>query len=176
MSVDTLVKCRCHSSKAVAGTSNPLASVWILDKRAVTEASRGSARVAEAFLQLCRKDAANLAKLKHPNVVRLLEPFEETRSQLLMVTEAVTASVADVLQLRKASSAGSSGAGSLQLSELEIKHGFLQVRLPAPNAHAHLVSSSHTSANVRSAALQSGPHVFSTVDLTWYQFPIISAR
>ncbi|KAL3160085.1 hypothetical protein ABBQ32_010866 [Trebouxia sp. C0010 RCD-2024] len=109
------------------GTSHPLASVWILDKRAVTEASRGSARVAEAFLQLCRKDAANLAKLKHPNVVRLLEPFEETRSQLLMVTEAVTASVADVLQLRKASSAGSSGAGSLQLSELEIKHGFLQV-------------------------------------------------
>ena len=79
-------------------------------------------------MQLCRKDAANLAKLKHPNVVRLLEPFEETRSQLVMVTEAVTASLADVLRLRKASSAGSSGAGSLQLSELEIKHGFLQVR------------------------------------------------
>ena len=112
---------------ATSGTSHPLASVWILDKRAVTEASRGSARVAEAFLLLCRKDAANLAKLKHPNVVQLLEPFEETRSQLLMVTEAVTASVADILQLRKASSAGSSGAGSLQLSELEIKHGFLQV-------------------------------------------------
>lgn len=92
--------------------------------------------MAEAFLQVCRKDAANLAKLKHPNVVRLLEPFEETRSQLLMVTEAVTASVADVLQLRKASSGGSSGAGSLQLSELEIKHGFLQVQPTSPGQHA----------------------------------------
>ena len=118
-----------HVAIVAAGTSNPLASVWILDKRSVTEASRGSAKTAEAFLQLCRKDAANLAKLKHPNVVRLLEPFEETRSQLVMVTEAVTASVADVLRLRKAASAGSSGAGSLQLSDLEIKHGFLQVWL-----------------------------------------------
>lgn len=113
-----------------------MASVWILDKRSVTEASRGNAKVAEAFLQLCRKDAANLAKLKHPNVVRLLEPFEENRSQLIMVTEAVTASVADVLRLRKAPSAGSSGAGSLQLSELEIKHGFLQVCLHAEQVPA----------------------------------------
>lgn len=130
--------------------------MWILDKRAVTEASRGSARVAEAFLQLCRKDAANLAKLKHPNVVRLLEPFEETRSQLLMVTEAVTASVADVLQLRKASSAGSSGAGSLQLSELEIKHGFLQVRPFSSQSLCQYVGSSHTTAHARFAAWQSG--------------------
>lgn len=77
--------------------------MWILDKRGVTEASKGNARLAETFLQLCRKDAANLAKLKHPNVVRLLEPFEETRSQLVMVTEAVTASLADVIKLRNAS-------------------------------------------------------------------------
>ena len=102
--------------------------MWILDKRAVAEASRGNARLAETFLQLCRKDAANLAKLKHPNVVRLLEPFEETRSQLIMVTEAVTASLADVITLRKASAVDGGGAGSLHLSELEIKHGFLQVQ------------------------------------------------
>lgn len=83
--------------------------------------------MAETFLQLCRKDAASLTKLKHPNVVRLLEPFEETRSQLVMVTEAVTASLADVIKLRKASAVDGGGAGSLRLSELEIKHGFLQV-------------------------------------------------
>lgn len=94
----------------------------------MTEASRGNARLAETFLQLCRKDAANLAKLKHPNVVRLLEPFEETRSQLVMVTEAVTASLADVIKLRKASAMDGGRAGSLHLSELEIKHGFLQVQ------------------------------------------------
>ncbi|KAL0038526.1 hypothetical protein WJX77_009542 [Trebouxia sp. C0004] len=109
------------------GVSNPSASVWILDKRSVTDASKGNPKIAEAFLQLCRKDAASLAKLKHPHVVRLLEPFEENRSQLVMVTEAVTASVADVLRMRKVSAVGSSVAGSLQLSELEIKHGFLQV-------------------------------------------------
>lgn len=103
--------------------------MWIVDKRAALEASRGNARLAEVFLQLCRKDAANLAKLKHPNVVRLLEPFEETRSQLVMVTEAVTASLADVIKLRKAAAVAGGGAGSLHLSELEIKHGFLQVLL-----------------------------------------------
>ena len=124
-----MVACTKHDYLP-AGISNPSASVWILDKRSVTDASRGNAKVAEAFFQLCRKDAASLAKLKHPNVVRLLEPFEENRSQLVMVTEAVTASVADVLRTRKASAAGSSVAGSLQLSELEIKHGFLQVWLP----------------------------------------------
>lgn len=133
----SLSSSKIQMCEASAGTSHPVASVWILDKRAVTEASRGSGRVAEAFVQICRKDAANLAKLKHPNVVQLLEPFEETRSQLLMVTEAVTASVADVLQLRKASSGGSNGAGSLQLSELEVKHGFLQVKLSLPSCWAN---------------------------------------
>lgn len=76
-----------------------------------------------------------------------------------MVTEAVTASVADVLQLRKASSAGSSGAGSLQLSELEIKHGFLQVWLPPTRQYANVESSSHTRANARSAAMPAGQHM-----------------
>ena len=128
LSRDTMVACTKHDYLP-AGVSIPSASVWILDKRSVTEASGGNAKVAEAFFQLCRKDAASLIKLKHPNVVRLLEPFEENRSQLVMVTEAVTASVADVLRTRKASAAGSSVAGSLQLSELEIKHGFLQVWL-----------------------------------------------
>ena len=83
--------------------------------------------MAEIFLQLCRRDAANLAKLKHPSIIRLLEPFEETRSQLVMVTEAVTASLADFVQLKKASAVDGSGAGSLRLSELEIKHGLVQV-------------------------------------------------
>ena len=31
---------------------------------------------------MCRRDVAQLGKLKHPGIVKLVEPFEETRTQV----------------------------------------------------------------------------------------------
>ena len=38
-----------------------------------------------------------LARLKHPGVLRLIAPLEETRTQLVFITEPVFASLADLL-------------------------------------------------------------------------------
>lgn len=41
--------------------------------------------------------AQALARLKHPGVLRLVAPLEETRTQLVFITEPVFASLADLL-------------------------------------------------------------------------------
>ena len=33
------------------------------------------------LLSVCREDGVRLTKLRHPQILRLLEPFEETRRQ-----------------------------------------------------------------------------------------------
>lgn len=38
-----------------------------------------------------------LARLKHPGVLRLIAPLEETRTQLVFITEPIFASLADLL-------------------------------------------------------------------------------
>lgn len=114
------------------GAPYPVVSAWVLDKRALTNSSgdnsRTSSRRLEALIELCRNDVQHLTRLKHPSVLRLVAPLEETRTQLVFLTEPVFASLDDVIhtqahlpghvqeQLRK-----------LKLSELEIKHGMLQI-------------------------------------------------
>jgi serine/threonine protein kinase len=82
------------------------------------------------LLEQCRHDVQALARLKHPCVLRLIAPLEESRTQLVFITEPLANSLADLL--------GGGGPAalppalaqerrSLHLSELEIKHGLLQV-------------------------------------------------
>ena len=40
----------------------------------------------------------HLARLKHPSVLRLVAPLEETRTQLVFLSEPVFASLGDLLQ------------------------------------------------------------------------------
>ncbi|KAK9813184.1 hypothetical protein WJX72_010231 [[Myrmecia] bisecta] len=113
---------KIHSARSrKEGARLSSVSVWILEKRALGE----DQRTQNACLELFRKEAASLVKLKHPGVVKVLEPFEETRTQLILVTEAVQAPVAQLL--RPSAGRQKLDETSLQLSELEIKHGLLQV-------------------------------------------------
>ena len=136
---------RIYTARAKKEGANPLVSAWILDKRALEAAGGGgggggggghhavtrpSARRLESFLEQCRRDVQALARLKHPGVMRLVHPLEETRTQLVFLTEPVFASLADLLP------SGDGGAlpaalgaerRALRLGELEVKHGLLQV-------------------------------------------------
>ncbi|EFN53517.1 hypothetical protein CHLNCDRAFT_136879 [Chlorella variabilis] len=135
------------------GSPHPVVSAWILDKRELTQTeeqlygghggggggggglTRPSQRRLDAFVEQCRHDVHALARLKHPGVLRLIAPLEETRTQLVFITEHVFASLADLL------GGGGGGGGApgalppavaqerqaLRLSELEIKHGLLQL-------------------------------------------------
>lgn len=105
------------------GAPFKLVSVWVLEKRYI----HGDAAAKEAFLDLCRRDAAMLTRLKHPCVLRLIEPFEETRTQLVMVTECIVATAGDFIKAAKIGAGGPGSEDVVPLSELEIKHGMLQI-------------------------------------------------
>lgn len=51
----------------------------------------------DAFLDLVRQDAAQLLRLRHPGVVRVIQALDESKAAMAMVTEPIFASVANVL-------------------------------------------------------------------------------
>lgn len=133
------------------GTSTE-ASVFIFDRKSLDISSsfggRQSAtsvrKAQDEVVERLKKEASSLARLRHPSILQLLEPVEDTRSGgLMFATEPVLASLAGALsekddQDRNRSSGRSSGRyggddvrtkrqQDLELDELEIQKGFLQV-------------------------------------------------
>ncbi|TQN69771.1 Protein kinase domain-containing protein ppk32 [Colletotrichum shisoi] len=128
-------------------------SVFVFDKKALdghgSSLGRSSAsafkRAAEEVIERLKKEASSLAKLRHPSVLELVEPVEETRGGgLQFVTEAVTGSLAALLQEKddQERSGGVGGRSSryvtedsdgvrrrreLEIDELEIQKGLLQI-------------------------------------------------
>lgn len=110
---------------------------------------RGSAaslkRAHEEVVERLKREASSLARLRHPSILELQEPVEETRSGgLMFATEAVTASLAALLrekdEVERAGGVGGRGSryvveeadGSrkrreLEIDELEIQKGLLQL-------------------------------------------------
>lgn len=135
-------------------STGKVASVFIFDKKALEAprgglGGRGSAastkRLHDEVLERLRKEASSLARLRHPSILELAEPVEETRSGgLMFATEPVTASLASLLQEKddQESTGGVGGRGSryvveeadgtrrrreLDIDELEIQKGLLQL-------------------------------------------------
>lgn len=130
------------------------ASVFVFEKKALESqggglGGRGNAaslrRAQEEVLERLKKEASSLARLRHPSILELAEPVEETRNGgLMFATEAVTASLASLLQDKddQERSGGVGGRGSryvveeadgtrkrreLEIDELEIQKGLLQL-------------------------------------------------
>lgn len=91
-----------------------------------------------------KKEASSLARLRHPNILELVEPVEETRGGLQFVTESVTTSLATLLQEKddQERAGGVGGRSSryvtedsdgtrrrreIEIDELEIQKGLLQI-------------------------------------------------
>ena len=136
-------------------TTGKPASVFVFDKKALDPpggslSSRSSSssslrRVHEEVLERLKKEASSLARLRHPSILELAEPVEETRNGgLMFATEPVTASLAQLLQEKdeQERSGGVGGRGSryvveeadgthrrreLEIDELEIQKGLLQL-------------------------------------------------
>ncbi|KAK3332064.1 kinase-like domain-containing protein [Cercophora scortea] len=128
-------------------------SVFVFDKKSLEAHTSGLSRshatafkkVAEEVVERLKKEASSLARLRHPGVLELVEPVEDTRGGgLQFVTEAVTASLASLLQEKddQERSGGVGGRSSryvmedadgtrrrreLEIDELEIQKGLLQV-------------------------------------------------
>ncbi len=106
-------------------------------------------RAADEVVERLKREASALARLRHPSILELVEPVEETRGGgLQFATEAVTASLASLLQEKDDQErAGGSGVGSgrrssryvtedadgvrrrreIEIDELEIQKGLLQL-------------------------------------------------
>lgn len=127
------------------------ASVFVFDKKNLEPPggglnARSSAsslrRVHEEVLERLKKEASSLAKLRHPSILELAEPVEETRNGgLMFATEPVVCSLAGLLQ-EKDEQERSGGRASryvveeadgtrkrreLEIDELEIQKGLLQL-------------------------------------------------
>lgn len=142
---------RIHDAKRKS--TGKVYSVFIFDKKILdshgNSLGRSSAaafkKVTEEVVDRLKKEASSLAKLRHPSVLELVEPVEETRGGgLQFVTEPVTASLASLLQEKddqeRASGVGgrssryvtedSDGTRSrreFEIDELEIQKGLLQI-------------------------------------------------
>lgn len=101
-------------------------------------------RSVDEVVERLKKEASSLAKLRHPSILELVEPVEETRGGLQFVTEAVTTSLASLLQEKddQERAGGVGGRSSryvtedsdgtrrrreLEIDELEIQKGLLQI-------------------------------------------------
>jgi SCY1-like protein 2 len=132
-------------------------SVFVFDKKSLESGGGGGSqslgrasasalkRAADEVVERLRKEASSLARLRHPSILELVEPVEDTRGGgLQFVTEAVTASLASLL-LDKDDQERAGGVGGrasryvtedsdgvrrrreLEIDELEIQKGLLQV-------------------------------------------------
>ncbi|KAK8250670.1 protein kinase domain-containing protein ppk32 [Phyllosticta capitalensis] len=101
-------------------------------------------RAHEEVVEWLKKEVSCLARLRHPSVLELAEPVEETRTGgLIFATEPVTASLAGLLQEKddQERSGGPGGRSSryvveedgsrrrreVEIDELEIQKGLLQI-------------------------------------------------
>ncbi|KAK0640336.1 Protein kinase-like protein SCY1 [Lasiodiplodia hormozganensis] len=129
------------------------ASVFVFEKKSLEPQGGGFAprstggtvkRAHEEVVERLKKEASSLARLRHPSILELAEPVEETRSGgLMFATEPVSASLAGLLQEKDEQERGGGPGGrssryvveedgtrrrrELEIDELEIQKGLLQV-------------------------------------------------
>ncbi|KAK7043796.1 Protein kinase domain-containing protein ppk32 [Paramarasmius palmivorus] len=100
--------------------TNKRVSVWNFDKRG-SDMERLSPNAKERTLEVLKAEAMALSRLRHPSILEVVEPLEETRTELVFATEPVIASLELAIP-------GSGKLASLvQLDEVEIQKGILQV-------------------------------------------------
>jgi SCY1-like protein 2 len=114
--------------------------------------------VEEAFLDLLRQDAAQMMRLRHPGVVRVVQALDESKTTMAIVTEPIFASVANVLGSVDNIAKVPAELKDLELGQLEIKHGLLQL--------AESLSFLHTNARLIHCAI-SPESVYITASGAW---------
>ncbi|EIW72720.1 hypothetical protein TREMEDRAFT_70798 [Tremella mesenterica DSM 1558] len=130
--------------KVVGATHNSTSkdvSVWVFEKK-ILDGIRGdsSGRTTHAarewVIEQLKKEATSLGRLRHPDILHMVEPLEETRSELTFVTEVVTSSLGILLSAVSGSSKrqngqsrppGMEGTEEVDLDEVEIQKGTLQI-------------------------------------------------
>ncbi|CAI5517116.1 unnamed protein product [Closterium sp. Naga37s-1] len=94
----------------------------------------------DRLLDIFRADAKVLQKLRHPGIVRVVEALDESKWAMAMVTEPVFSSLANALGNLENLSTIPNELEKLELGQLEVKHGLMQL--------AETLSFIHRNANI----------------------------
>lgn len=77
----------------------------------------------EQVLETLKKGVTQLTKIRHPQVLTVEHPFEETRDSIIFVTEPIFASLANIL----GSTTNLPQPVKYKLHDVEIKYGLMQL-------------------------------------------------
>ncbi|KAH9951274.1 other/SCY1 protein kinase [Amylocystis lapponica] len=100
--------------------TNKRVSVWSVDKKS-QEMEKMGAVSKERTLDVLKAEASALGRLRHPSILEMVEPLEETRNELIFATEPVLSSL--LLSIP-----GSfQNSRLVELDEVEIQKGILQI-------------------------------------------------
>ncbi|CEG63141.1 Putative SCY1 protein kinase [Rhizopus microsporus] len=110
-------------------TTGKKVALFIFEKKTLDSGSfkRDKSRHdTDVIYDLLKKEAGNLARLRHPSILEVVEPVSESRSSIVFVTEPL---IGCLTHLVKSSDSYSSESieQNLDLDELEIQKGLLQV-------------------------------------------------
>ncbi|XP_064634954.1 SCY1-like protein 2 [Lineus longissimus] len=101
------------------------ASVFVFEKK---QLERYSKRDKEIITETLKHGVARLTRLRHPKILSVLHPVEESRDSLAFATERVFASLANMLGFHEnMPSPVPADVKDCKLYDLEIKYGLLQV-------------------------------------------------
>ncbi|CAG7817472.1 unnamed protein product, partial [Allacma fusca] len=101
------------------------AAVFIFEKKALDKWSRKNRDV---MIELLKKGVFQLTKLKHPRILTVQHPLEESRDSLAFATEPIFSSLANVLGYNdNAPQPMNDAVKNYKLHEIEIKYGLLQM-------------------------------------------------
>ncbi|EGG05648.1 uncharacterized protein MELLADRAFT_87911 [Melampsora larici-populina 98AG31] len=136
--------------RATHNSTNKLVSVWTFEKKLESQNSnhsylsgRGSNTGAsktplEKAIDVLKKEASSLSRLRHPCILEVVEPLEETRTTMVFATEPVTASLKDAINHTSNSRSSPSlhpyrnsnshqSQSIIELDEVETQKGLLQI-------------------------------------------------
>ncbi|KAJ9510959.1 hypothetical protein QJQ45_027821 [Haematococcus lacustris] len=103
--------------------------IWFLDKRRLYESNKQTAkpRCFDTLLDQQRKSCQHMARLKHPGVVKVIEPLEETATQMVLVTEPIMGSLRNITSHFSSVPGAAAEVKQAVLSPLELKLGLVML-------------------------------------------------
>ncbi|XP_052064177.1 SCY1-like protein 2 isoform X2 [Mytilus californianus] len=110
---------------AIKKTTKQEAAVFVFEKKLLEKYSR---RDKELIVETLKKGISQLTRLRHPKILSVLHPLEESRETLAFATEPVFSCLANVLNKHdNMPTPLPADFKDYKLYEVEIKHGLLQL-------------------------------------------------
>ncbi|CAH8510912.1 unnamed protein product [Schistosoma turkestanicum] len=100
------------------------ATIWIMEKKLLESYPKLQR---ESMIEILKHGVCTLTRIKHPKIVSVLQPLEESRESLAYATEPLFASLNSVLTRESPNTGQSNGSMEFSLSDIEIKYGLVQL-------------------------------------------------